>query len=691
MSVIVGLDIGGTFTDCVAVYPDGSLHTTKVPSTPSVPSRGLLNGLDDIIAGVGADGEEIGGLGHATTVATNAIIESRLAAAGLIVTRGFRDVLEIGRQNRPHLYDLQVRKPEPIIPRELVWEVTERLNADGSVAVPVAFEEMPALAERIAASGVESVVVCFLHSYRDPVHELAVVEALGRLLPGVRLTSSAVLSPLIGEYSRACTAALNARLLPAVGSYLEEIADGFAARGLDGSRWVMRSSGGGASLEAAAAEPVTLIESGPAAGITAAQSFGRRLGIGNLLTLDMGGTTTKASIVLGGMPRVVTDYEVGAIGSGQASARRGAGYPIQCPVIDVYEIGTGGGSIAWKDAGGRFVVGPQSAGAEPGPACYDKGGTQPTVTDADYLLGLIPSLTPLGKSIRLNREPALAAMTALGDALGLQPLDTARGVIEIADAAMASAIHSVTVERGYDPRDFTMMAFGGAAPLHACAVAEIAGVDRVIVPPASSVFSALGVALADVREDAAATLITDLDEAAIDTLSEIAHELFSRVEERIEGHGLPVSEIRLGLSVGLRIKGQLGVADVPVGTWRSLGVAELTAGFFAAYEREYGYRPDDVQLEIVHLHVAGIGEREISADKVHVISDRVDAPATALIHVDGYSSEPVEAEVFDRADLVEGWSAAGPALIVEPGSTAFVRRGWTASYRDGCIVLERRS
>jgi N-methylhydantoinase A len=688
--VVVGLDIGGTFTDCVAVYPDGSLHTTKVPSTPSVPSTGLLNGLDDLTATF-PSGQPVAGLGHATTVATNAIIESRLAAAGLIVTRGFRDVLEIGRQNRPHLYDLQVRKPEPIIPRDLVWEVTERMESDGSVRVPLDVDELPALARSIRESGVRSVVVCLLHSYRNAQHELRVAEELGMLLPEVRVTASAALSPLIGEYSRACTAALNARLLPAVGTYLEEIGRGFDARGLTDSRWVMRSSGGGASLEAAALEPVTLIESGPAAGITAAQSIGRKLGIANLLTLDMGGTTTKASIVLGGMPRVITDYEVGAIGSGHASARRGSGYPIQCPVIDVFEIGTGGGSIAWKDNGGRFVVGPRSAGAEPGPACYDKGGTQPTVTDADYLLGLIPSLSPLGKSIRLNREPALAAMGALGDELGLQALDTARGVVEIADAAMASAIHSVTVERGHDPREFTMMAFGGAAPLHACAVAEIAGVDRVVIPPASSVFSALGVALADVREDAATTFIADLDDDAIGRLSTIAHELFARVEGKIAGHGLPVTGIRLQLSVGLRIKGQLGVAEVAVGTWRTLSVEELTSGFFGAYEREYGYRPDDVALEIVHLHVAGIGERELTADRVHVVSHPVDAPETTEIHVEGYRTAPVRARVHDRSALDADWSAEGPALIVEPGSTTFVRRGWAARYESGCIMLERVS
>lgn len=685
--IVVGLDIGGTFTDCVAVFPDGTVRTAKVPSTPSAPAVGLLAGLDRLTAELGSP--TITGLGHATTVATNAIIENQLAGAGMIVTRGFRDVLEIGRQNRPHLYDLQVRKPEPIIPRDLVWEVTERLDGAGDVLVPLAEDELEAIADGIRAAGVQSVVVCLLHSYRNPDHELRAVSRLEALLPEIRFTASARLSPLIGEYARACTAALNARLLPAVGSYLDEIGRGFDERVVGGSRWVMRSSGGGASLTAAAQEPVTLIESGPAAGITASQSLARRLGITNLLTFDMGGTTTKASVVLGGTARIINDYEVGSIGSGHASARRGAGYPIQCPVIDVFEIGTGGGSIAWRDDGGRFVVGPRSAGADPGPACYGKGGADPTVTDADYLLGLIPATSPMSGSIRLDREAAARAMGRLGESVGLQTLDAARGVIEIADAAMAGAIHSVTVERGYDPGQFTMMAFGGAAPLHACAVAEIAGVTRIVIPPAPSVFSALGVALADVREDASTTFIAPLDEEHIDEAARVAADMFADVEERIRGHRLPTSAVRLGLDVGLRIKGQLGVAEVSVGAWRELDAAQLAEGFSAAYEREYGYRPPSTDLELVSLHVSGVGERDVNAGHVRVRTDPVELGSAARIHVEGYRSEGIEARVFDRALIEDGWTTAGPALIVESGTTTFVRQGWIAVAEHGCIRLER--
>ena len=683
------VDIGGTFTDGVFLGVDGSIVTAKVLSTPDDPSRGFFHVLEVLLEKASARPADVGAIGHATTVATNAIIEGKLAPTALVVTRGFRDILEIARQNRPHLYELQSRKPEPLVARDGVIEVTERMGAGGLVEQPLDLDDARRAVRAIVEAGVPSVVICLLHSYANPAHELAIERLIGEAAPAVRVSRSSSVSPRLGEYTRACTAALNARLLPVVAEYAERIKAGLRERRFAAPVWMTQSSGGAISLAAVAQQPVNIIESGPAAGIQGSLQFGRLLGLSDLVTIDMGGTTTKAAVVIDHQPILVTEYEVGAYGSGSARAERGRGYPVNTTVIDVVEVGTGGGSIAWIDAGSRFRVGPRSAGAAPGPACYALGGDRPTVTDANLVLGRIPIAEPLGGEIRLDPELARKAIEDhIARPLSLDVLQAAAGILEIAEAAMARALYSVTVARGHDPREFTLMAFGGAAPLHACAVAEQMGMARVVIPPVPGVFSALGVILADVRHDLVETHLAPLAEGALPALAAHVASLSSSARVAVVADGVPDERVAVSCSVDLRYRGQSGTLTIEVNGLGPGTHVDLHRRFIELHRKTFGFADPRDPVEVVSVRATGSGRRD-GATLGFRAGDAPHAQRSVETVID-HLSGPTRIPLIGRADVQANKPVAGPMLVLDSGSTTFLRPGWSLTVTQGCLVLTRK-
>ena len=640
--ISVGVDVGGTFTDLVAVV-DGELVTAKVPSVPGVEALGIAAALRT----AGIEAGAVGVLAHGTTVATNALLERRGARTALVTTEGFRDVIEIGRQNRASLYDLTAHGPAPLVPRELRFVVRERMGSEG-VVVPLDPASLRDAVTAVAAAEVEAVAVCLLFSFLHPEHELRVGEALQAALPRVRVSLSSELLPEFREYERCSTTVANAYLAPALSTYLDEI---------EPRPLVMQSAGGVADAAAAAARPAACVLSGPAAGVVGAAFVAVAGGFEDVLTFDMGGTSTDVAAVLGGDVQVTAESVV-------------AGVPIRFPMVDVHTIGAGGGSIAWLDDGGALRVGPRSAGARPGPACYGLGGTEPTVTDANLVLGYLAGGAVLGGEVTLDRALAVQALAGLPvdesllkrfnpslrdwvanatspDTVG-RATEAAAGVVRVVEAEMARALRVVSVERGIDPRGLALVAFGGAGPLHACALAEELGIERVLVPLASGMLSALGLAAADLRRDYVGGSFEELEARA-------AHDLPGATTLRV---------------VDARYRGQSHELTVEADRWEE-HLAE-------AHGRRYGFRPD-AEPEIVTRRLVATLPRERPLLRGHRPSTRFPARRAYL---DG-----------DRLDLpVHGPGAAvtGPAIVELPGSTCLVRPGWAGAPDDaGTLVLER--
>ena len=507
----VGVDIGGTFTDVVAVDAEGGArHHLKVPTSRSDPASGFVQGLEALEAEIGVRPNQLRLLLHGTTLATNAIIERRLAPTALVTTEGFRDVLEIGRHWRAELYDPFLQYPGPLVSRELRFEVRERIDAAGAVVEPVDRESSANLVQQLEDANVEAVAVVFLHSYRNPAHEEEITAQL-RATNGWYVCCSAELSRELREYERTSTTVLNAALMPLIDSYLTRLETGLAAAGSTASLFVTQSNGGALTPAAARARPVTLALSGPVAGVVACSQLGRVLGRGNLICFDMGGTSADVSIISDFEPRMSSELTIGEL-------------PMRLPAVHVHSIGAGGGSIASLDAGRALRVGPQSAGSEPGPACYARGGTAPTVTDCQLLLGRLTEQFPLAGRLGLDRELAKSALEPLADELEMPIDDAAAGVVEVVNAAMEGAVRVALRSRGDDPRDFALVAFGGAGPLHAAELARRLSIDTVIVPPHPGTLSALGLLTADVRLDFAVSELRRSDEP------ELAHALVAAFE-----------------------------------------------------------------------------------------------------------------------------------------------------------------
>ena len=499
MGYRLGIDVGGTFTDLVLFSEEsGALVVEKVPSVPADPSEGIMDGIEKILARAAAAPGDVVYVAHGTTVATNTLLERRGARTALITTQGFRDLLEIARQRRPSLYDLHAPKPRVLVRRKLRREVPERVTHDGAVRLPLDVAAVDRVLEGLAAEDIEALAVCFLYSFLHPEHERLVVERARARLPGVAVSASAEVLPELREYERLSTTVANAYLLPRMGSYVRAFRTRVAAAGIPGAPYINQSNGGTISIEEAARAPVRTVLSGPSAGVMGAVWLAGQLGLPSVVTFDMGGTSTDVSLVSDGRAALTFEREIDGI-------------PLRVPGLDIHTIGAGGGSIATRDSGGALRVGPESAGAQPGPACYARGGAAATVTDANLLLGRLGPGGLLGGEMRLDASAAATAIDRLAAQLRLSAVETARGIVAVVNANMAGAVRLVTVQRGVDPSGLTLLAFGGAGPLHAGALARELGIRAIVVPPSPGLLCALGLLVEELRTDAVRTCVTRLD------------------------------------------------------------------------------------------------------------------------------------------------------------------------------------
>lgn len=602
----IGVDVGGTFTDVVLAMPGGSVVLHKVPTTPDDPGLGVAEGIRQILAESGLRPEDVAEVVHGTTIASNTILQKTGARTGLLTTAGFRDVLEIGRIRTPGMFDLSWSKPQPLVPRRWRLEVAGRIASDGTEVKPLDEAGVRDVAAFFLAERIEAAAVCFINSYANPRHELRARDVLQEAAPGLLLTTSCEVLPEIKEYERTSTAVVNAYLLPAMRSYLSRLADRLAALGLRAPVQVMASSGGMIGLATARERPVFAVGSGPAGGVAAAARLG---GAADLIAFDMGGTTAKAALVEGGQPAQVTEYEFRDGISSPSRLTKGAGYMLRVPAIDIAEVGSGGGSIARIDAGGLLQVGPVSAGGDPGPACYGRGNGLPTVTDANMVLGLLNPEALAGGSVRVN--PALAAQaiqTHVAGPLGIGLTAAAHGIRAVANAGMARAIRAVTVERGRDPREMALMAFGGGGPLHAVDLARILGITHVVVAPMSGVFSAAGMLAADVEHSLVRALLLPLDTAAQGAVQAALDALLAEGRRDLAGEGYACGSIVLRLAADVRYLGQSSelTVSLPGAVFDPAARQALGESFRTAYAAIFGYRSDD-PLELVNLRLTAVG------------------------------------------------------------------------------------
>jgi N-methylhydantoinase A len=670
--VLLGVDVGGTFTDAV-LFDGERVHAAKLPTTPADQSRAVIAAVEQVLRAAGAAAGAVEHFAHGMTVGTNALLEERGARTALIATRGFADLLEIGRQERPELYRLCTPKPAPLVPPELRFEAAERVGPEG-VVEPLGPAEPQRLAALVRESGAESVAICLLFSHLDPAHERRIAAHLRRALPGVHVSASHEVLPRFREYERCSTTAIDAYLSPLLGRYLRRLAAAAAAAGLP-EPVVMRSSGGVAPAAEAARAGAWSVLSGPAGGAVGAGLLASACGERDALGLDMGGTSCDVCVVEDGAVR-------------RTGERRIGGRAIQLPMLDVHTVGAGGGSIGWRDPGGALRVGPRSAGADPGPACYGRGGTEPTVTDANLLLGRLAPDSKLAGGVALDAGAARAAIGPLARALGLGELEAAEGIVRVADQEMVRALRVVTVERGVDPRRFALLPFGGAGPMHAAAIAAELGIGRVLCPRASGVLSALGLCASDRRRDTVRTVMLSGAELSAERIAAEVEELAARLErtrdrsappgggKRARGGGT-----RLEVVYEMRYAGQ--AFELPVPAPARPDPADLCERFERAHEERYGHRDPagEVVLVDIRLGLATPGARPRPAA----------APAGRL--AEGarevrFAGRWLKAPVL-RGEPPAGLAATGPVVFELPEATFVVPPGWTAEVdATGTIVAE---
>jgi N-methylhydantoinase A len=684
VSVRLAVDIGGTFTDATLIDDaTGEIAIAKVLTTAADPSEGFMEAARRALHEGSVEAEDVRLVVHATTVATNAIIEGKVARSGFVTTEGFRDLLEIARQVRPTLYDTRFEKPKPLVPRDRAVGVRERLGPKGEVLLALDEGSVREAAALLRREEVESVAVCLLHAYVNPDHERRIGAILAEELPGVPISLSAEVAPEFREYLRASTTVINAVIRPVVQRYLERIEQRLADARIDAKLLVMQSSGGVFSAEAAARRPVFMVESGPAAGVIASAHLGETIARPNILSFDMGGTTAKVGLIQDGQPSVTKDYSVGGHASAGIGGLSLSGYPVRTPVVDLVEIGAGGGSIAWVDSGGLLRVGPQSAGADPGPVCYRRGGLEPTVTDANVVLGRLNPAYFLGGEIDLDVEGARRAIEErCARPLGLDAVEAANGIVEIANAAMVNALHLISVQRGYDPRDFVLVGFGGAGPVHANALAREIEMPTVLVPPSPGIFSATGLLTTDLKRDAAVTIMRRLDELEPRELEDGFAELERAGTAELAAEGLAGGAVEFVHALDLRYVGQSYELTIPAGD----GLLER---FHVEHDRTYGFAAPAEPVECVSLRLTSIGRiakppprRLEPADEAHAKERR----AVYFAEAGGY----VDCPIYDRYALGAGAELAGPAVVEEFDSTTVVHPGWAARVdAHANLVLER--
>ncbi|MCE4541838.1 MULTISPECIES: hydantoinase/oxoprolinase family protein [unclassified Caballeronia] len=676
-----GVDIGGTFTDIVVIDDQGVVHTKKVSSTPQDYGVAIVTGLEALLASLGATPRQVTELVHATTIATNTVLEGKGARTALVTTRGFRDVVEIGRLRVPMLYNLAYRKPAPLAKRRHRYEVDERLNADGSIAKALDEAEVLAVAERIAEQNIEAVAISLLHAYANPEHEIRVRELLRRVLgERVYLTCSHEILPEIREYERTSTTVVNAYLGPVVVSYLHSLIARLRDVGMRGPVQIMHSNGGVMSAAAVMQKPAAIIESGPAAGVIAGASVASASGYADCITVDMGGTTAKAAIIERGEPARTTEYEVGAGINLSSKLVKGGGHAVKLPFIDVSEIGAGGGSMVRIDAGGLVKVGPDSAGSVPGPVAYDAGGTTPTLTDAVLALGYLNPEYLAGGELRINHAKACDAMRAhVAVPTNTELHEAAYGVFSIAASTMTRAVKAVSTYRGRDPRDFALFAFGGNGPIIVHAIAALLDMRTVIVPPSPGVFSALGLLFSTTQHEFMQTMFRRLDADAAAPLGDALEDLAASARAEMMEEGLARNDIEMRCSLDLRYAGQAYELAVPL-AWRSgetVDIEEVKGAFHAEHERTYGHASQDDAVELVNLRVLGSlkSERSRVYDARRAGGNRADA-ATCVTRrayfgpAHGFVDTPVISRAMLRAAPLDG-----PVIVEEYDSTCVVPPG----------------
>jgi N-methylhydantoinase A len=685
----IGIDIGGTFTDVALVdEASGRIEVAKVPTTPADFGQGVIIGIRQALDTNAIAATDVALLAHATTVVTNALLQKKGARAGFIATRGFRDLLELRRSSRADLYDLLQDAPDVLVPRRWRFEITERIDAQGAVVTPLAEDEIPALIEAIRAAELQTIAVSFLFSFLNDAHERRVGAALRHALPDVQVYLSCEVLPEIREFERASTTAVCAYVGPLLAAYLDRLQRTASDLGLP-QLHVMGSSGGVFDIKEALRMPAMAVESGPAAGVIAAALAGRQLGRPNLISFDMGGTTAKASVIAGGEVSVTAEYEVG--GAGHANRwMHGTGHPIRVPVIDLAEVSAGGGSIAWVDPGGALKVGPHSAGADPGPAAYGTGGTAPTVTDADVVLGYLDRAALLGGALRIDSAAAERAIAAdVGEKLGLSVAEAAARIIEVVNSNMAQALRIVSVERGHDPQEFSLIAFGGAGPVHAAALAAELQIPEVIIPPAPGAFSALGLVASDLKRDFSRTLYADLDGVDPGRIADVFSGMEAEGRHFLDSANVPSERRALLRLADVRYRRQAYELTVPVGDGpvARATLEALAASFHAKHEQTYGHANRAEPVQLVNLRLTALGRLPGLT-----LRQRSDATLARQHRRDVWFAETgfVATAVHWRDGLVPGARIAGPAIIEAMDSTTVVPPGWRAMVDDrGYMRLSR--
>ena len=658
--MLLGVDVGGTFTDAALLDGD-RLHTAKVPSTPEDQSRGVISAVEEVLARAGATPADVEGFTHGMTVGTNALLEERGARTALVATRGFADLLDIGRQNRPSLYHPCRARPRSLVEPGDRYEAAERTGASG-VIEELDDREVERLVGELRVSETESIAVCLLFAFRDPEHERRIAAALREALPGVHVSASHEVLPAFREYERFSTTVIDAYLSPLLGRYLTALAGACRERGLPEPE-VMRSSGGTAGAEEAARSGAWSVLSGPAGGAVGAALLARAAGTPDAIGIDMGGTSCDVCVVDEGEVRRTDSREID-------------GRPIQLPMVDVHTVGAGGGSIAWRDAGGALRVGPRSAGAEPGPACYGRGGAEPTVTDANLLLGYLSTDSVLAGGVALDRESAQWAVAALGDSLGLGEIETAEGIARVANQEMVRALRVVTVERGVDPRGYALLPFGGAGPMHAAALASELEIDRIVCPRASGVLSALGLIAAGHRRDTARTVLLSGDQISAERIASEVEALSGPLREGME-------RAELEVVYELRYRGQ--AFELPIPGPPDPDPARLAEDFAAEHEARYGYRDPEGRLELVTIRVATVEPGPEPRPRAAAAGELEESEREAR-----FDGEWLATRVL-RGEPRPGARAEGPCVFELPEATLVLPPGWSASVDDGGTITAERA
>ena len=679
----LGADIGGTFTDLVVTGPNGQYWTKKVPSTQDDLSLGIIEGLGQLMSEQQETVESIKEIVHGTTVATNSVLQDTGAKTALITTNGFRDVLELRRMRVPSLYSLLYAPPRPLVERRLRMEVKERIGADGEVLVPLDMASLHEAITVIREEDAEAVAVCLLHSYRYPNHERAVGAVLRRMLPGVFVSLSVDVLPEVREYERTSTTVVNAYLGPLVRSYIDSLVRRAKGARLDAPVRIMQSNGGIMSARRAAATPVHVLESGPAAGVVASGNLSRRLGLKNVITFDMGGTTAKAALIEKGSPTYTTDYEIGAGISLSSKLVTGGGHAVKVPVIDLAEVGAGGGSIVRVDPGGALRVGPKSAGSYPGPACYDTGGTEPTVTDANLILGYINPSFLAGGQVELS--PSLSESSVhetVAVPLGLSLLNAAHGVHAVANVNMIRAIRAVSTYRGRDPRDFTLLAYGGSGPIHAVDMARSLGIGTVVVPSSPGLFSAVGLLQARPEQHFVRTYFTKAGDADLAGINRVFDEFVDHSTVSMGQEGYAATDIEWVKSVDFRYTGQAHELTILMSAkvMDEAALSGLISAFHHEHDRTYGHKAEDEPTEIVNLRLTAKcrlhGSTPTHAAHGHpvITSHRRDVYFGPLVGT-------IRTDVVDRPALSD-MPTAGPIIVEEYDATTVVPPGCSARLDD---------